>query len=139
MVALSIFGLSACGGVVPTMLRTTASTAALVSGGYRALRIYDTEKQAGFQKRVKAGDPLGAEAELNAYVSKRDTTLKALDAASVAVESAYALIPAVGQAVDPKRRAELGAWITTLMKLGVDVASALSTLGIRIPNLGGGQ
>jgi hypothetical protein len=139
LIALSLFGLSGCGGVVPVMLRTTASTAALVSGGYRALRVYDAEKQGKIVSRAKSGDPSGAAAELTEYIPKRDTTLKALDAASVAVESAYALIPAVGQATDPKRRAELGTWITTLMRLGVDVASALSALGIRIPNLGGGQ
>jgi hypothetical protein len=102
------------------------------------LRAYDVDKQAGIQKRAKAGDPLGAEAELNAYVPKRDLGLKVLDAASVGVEGAYAAVPVVGQALDEKKRAELMAWIPILTKLGIDVVASLTEIGIKIPIVGGG-
>jgi hypothetical protein len=99
------------------------------------LRAHDADKQAAIRKRAKGGDPQGAEAELNAYVAKRDIAFKALDAASVGAETGYAAIPLVGQALDAKKRAELAAWIPVLIKLGADVALALEPLGIKIPGL----
>lgn len=136
--AVATLLLSACGGAVPTFLRATASLAVATSGGYRALRAYDADKQAGIQKRAKAGDPSGAEAELNDYAPKKAVALKVLDAASVGAEGAYAAVPVVGQALDAKKRAELAAWVPVLVKLGVDVVQALSVFGIKVPGLGGG-
>lgn len=127
-----VLSLCGCGGVVPTFLRSTASLAVITSGGYRALRSYDEDKQKKVRERAKT-DAKGAEQEFNEYTPKRDLVLKVLDSASVGVEGAYAATPVIGQALDKKKRAELGAWIPTLTKFGFDVMQALSTLGIKLP------
>jgi hypothetical protein len=66
---------------------------------------------------------------LKVYIPKYDTARKVLDDAALTVETARAAAPLVEAAKDKTTRAQT--WIAKLISVGVDIATSLSTLGIK--------
>ena len=133
MVAIVLFfGLvaPAC-SPVPALMKTVGTSAVVVSGAYRSLAAFDSQKLADVKALAQAGKPAEAEAMLNAYLPRYGAARKAVDAASVAVEGAAAAVPIVKLAKDPK--AQAAQWITTITLVMGDLASACAAVGVKIP------
>jgi hypothetical protein len=106
---------------VPAMWKSTATLATATSAGYRVLDQVDDQQQAAAHTK----------AELDAWLAKYDSARKALDAAYVVAESAPAAIHLVELSTSKSKAA--AEYIAKITALGLDVARALSDIGVKLP------
>lgn len=123
----------ACGAPLQRYQQAVSTAATATAVGYHLLDAYDATKMAGITAKAKAGDKVGAQAELDEYRPKYDAGRKALDVASIAIEAAPAAKAAIQAAVD--KNAEVGKWISIVVKAVFEVQAALAPFNIKLPGV----
>lgn len=124
--------LSGC-SPIPTLLRTTASTAVVVGSGYRALDAYDEKKETECLNYARENNDIpAARLCLEDWRPKYLRGRLALDIASGVVESAMAAVPTIELGTNAEQRRNVGEWLNKLVPLATDLVKILNDLGVKV-------
>jgi hypothetical protein len=110
-----------------TVLQGTASTAILVSSGYRALDKIDSDKQNAIRERAKT-DIDGAKKEFGDWNLTYAKARKALNSVEDIVESAMKIAATLDKAGRVK-------WIVIIGQAATDLVKILADAGVKIGGL----